>query len=84
MGYRHGYNNGQGEWAHLTVNEERSLLGWLLENVKETRSKVKATLQGRGIKVDGKCVTQFDFLLKPGMKVAVSKTKRNQREFKSK
>ena len=84
MGYRHGYNNGQGEWAHLTVNEERPLLEWLLENVKESRSKVKATLQGRGIKVDGKCVTQFDFPLKPGMKVAVSKTKRNQSAFKSK
>ena len=83
MGYIHGYNNGQGEWTHLTVNEDRPLLEWLLDNLKESRTKVKATLQGRGIKVNGKCVTQFDFPLKQGMKVAVSKTKRNQQAFKS-
>ena len=59
------------------------LLEYLLATVGESRSKVKATLQGRGIKVNGKCVTQFDFLLKPGMKVAVSQTKRNQAAFKS-
>ena len=84
MGYRYGYNNGQGEWTHLTVNEEKPLLEWLLENLNESRAKVKATLQGRGIKVNGKCVTQFDFPLQPGMKVAVSKSKRNQQAFKSK
>jgi 23S rRNA pseudouridine1911/1915/1917 synthase len=39
-------------------------------------------LQGRGIKVNGKCVTQFDFLLKPGMSIAVSKTKKND-QFRS-
>jgi 23S rRNA pseudouridine1911/1915/1917 synthase len=55
----------------------------LLDNVKESRTKIKATLQGRGIKVNGKTVTQFDFMLEPGMKVAVSKTKRNQQSFKS-
>ena len=59
MGYRHGYNNGQGEWMHLTVNEEKPLLEWLLDNVKESRSKVKATLQGRGIKVNGKSSSPF-------------------------
>ncbi|MCR4957417.1 MAG: RNA pseudouridine synthase, partial [Prevotella sp.] len=48
------------------VNEEAPLLEWLLANVNESRSKVKATLQGRGIKVNGKTVTQFDFALKPG------------------
>ena len=77
-----GYNR-QGDYDHLEVNEEAPLLEWLLRNVGESRTKVKATLQGRGIKVNGKTVTQFDFLLKPGMKVAVSKTKRNQQSFKS-
>jgi 23S rRNA pseudouridine1911/1915/1917 synthase len=77
-----GYNR-EGDYEHLVVNEEAPLLEWLLRNVGESRSKVKATLQGRGIKVDGKTVTQFDFTLKPGMKVAVSKTKRNQQSFKS-
>jgi len=77
-----GYGR-EGDYQHLTVGEEAPLLEWLLRNLNESRSKVKATLQGRGIKVDGKTVTQFDFLLKPGMKVAVSKTKRNQQSFKS-
>ena len=77
-----GYNR-EGEYEHFVVNESKPLLQWLLENVKESRTKVKATLQGRGIKVNGKTISQFDFMLEPGMKVAVSKTKRNQQSFKS-
>ena len=72
-----------GDYDHYTVAEPAPLLEWLLANIEGSRSKVKATLQGRGIKVDGKTVSQFDFPLQPGMKVAVSKTKRNQRGFKS-
>lgn len=55
---------------------------WLLENTKGSRSKIKATLQGRGIKVDGKTVTQYNYPLVPGMKVSVSKSKKND-TFKS-
>ncbi len=78
------YNtNSQGEYDHLTVTEEQPLLEFLLAHVQQSRSKIKATLQGQGIKVNGKTVTQFDFPLKPGMKVAVSKTKRNQQPFRS-
>ena len=77
-----GYNR-EGDYDHFVVSQPAPLLEWLLQNVKESRTKVKATLQGRGIKVDGKTVTQFDFALQPGMKVAVSKTKRNQQRFKS-
>ncbi len=77
-----GYNR-EGDYEHLVVKEEAPLLEWLLKNVNESRTKIKATLQGRGIRVDGKTVTQFDFTLQPGMKVAVSKTKRNQHSFKS-
>jgi 23S rRNA pseudouridine1911/1915/1917 synthase len=65
------------------ADRECGLLEFLLATVKESRSKIKATLQGRGVKVNGKTVTQFDFMLQPGMKVAVSKTKRNQQGFKS-
>ena len=67
----------------MVVKEPKPLLEFLLANLSESRTKVKATLQGRGIKVDGKCVTQLDFLLQPGMKVAVSQSKRNQSAFKS-
>ena len=72
-----------GEYTHYEVRKEQPLLEYLLETIEgQSRSRIKATLQGRGIKVDGKVVTQFDFPLRPGMKVAVSKTKRNDR-FKS-
>ena len=78
------YNtNQQGEYDHYEVREQQGLLDFLLANVKQTKTKVKATLQGQGIKVNGKTVTQFDYQLQPGMKVAVSRTKRNQQQFKS-
>lgn len=76
------YNRNLNEYEHYTVQEEAPLLEWLLKNLKQSKSKVKATLQGRGIKVNGKCVTQFDYALMPGMKIAVSKSKRND-QFKS-
>ncbi|MBO7140909.1 MAG: RluA family pseudouridine synthase [Prevotella sp.] len=76
-------NQRQGDYAHYVVAQPMPLLEFLLTNVGQSRSKVKATLQGRGIKVNGKTVTQFDFALQPGMKVAVSRTKRNQQGFKS-
>ena len=78
------YNsNQQGEYDHYEVLEQQGLLDFLLANVKQTKTKIKSTLQGQGIKVNGKTVTQFDYLLQPGMKVAVSRTKRNQQQFKS-
>ena len=58
------------------------LLEWMLANLKGSRSKLKATLQGRGVRVNDKYVTQFDYQLKPGMRVSISKSKRNDR-FKS-
>ncbi len=60
----------------FTVEETAKLLDWLLSHLHESRSKVKATLSGHGIKVNGKVVTQFDYALRPGMKVAVSKSKK--------
>ncbi len=73
----------QGDYAHYVVQKEQPLLEFLLENVPQSRNKTKQTLQGRGIRVDGKTVSQFDYPLRPGMKVAVSRTKRNQNQFKS-
>ena len=82
MRYNAGYNR-EGDYDHYTVEEPKPLLEWLLANVQQSRTKIKATLQGRGIKVNGKTVSQFDFPLERGMKIAVSKTKRNQQGFKS-
>ena len=72
------------EYTYLQVTAESPLLEFLLANIKnESRTKIKATLRGRGIKVNGKFVTQFDFPLKPGMKIAVSKSKRNNLQLNS-
>ncbi|MCD8297813.1 MAG: RluA family pseudouridine synthase [Prevotella sp.] len=60
------------------VKAEQPLLEFLLANVpKLSKTKIKATLRGHGIKVNGKTITQFDFPLLAGMKVSVSKSKRN-------
>ena len=73
----------QHEYDRYVVGQPAPLLEWLMENVKgSSRNKIKQTLQGRGIKVNGKTVTQFDYALKTGMKVAVSKSKKND-TFKS-
>ena len=79
-----GFNR-EGEYDHYIVEQGQSmpLLEFLLKMVPQSRTKIKATLQGRGIKIDGKTVSQFDYMLKPGMKVAVSKSKRNQQSFKN-
>ena len=82
MRYNAGYNR-EGEYEHFTVEQPMPLLEWLMANVQQSKSKIKATLQGRGIKVNGKTVSQFDFPLERGMKIAVSKTKRNQQGFRS-
>ena len=65
------------KYSHYRVTEPVPLLEWLLANLKESKSKVKATLQNRGIRVNGSCVTQFDRQLKAGDKVSVSKSKKN-------
>lgn len=73
-----------GDYDHFCVEQPAPLLDWLLQNVHHlSRSKMKATLQGRGIRVDGKVVTQFDYPLKAGQKVTVSRTKQNSSIFKN-
>ena len=63
----------------LVAEREQPLLEFLLENVKTlSRSKIKLTLRGGGITVGGKTITRFDYPLKPGMKVVVSRSKNNQ------
>jgi pseudouridine synthase, rluA family len=74
-------NNTQKQYSYYVVKEPSELLAWLMENLHDSRTKIKATLSGKGIKVNGKIVTQFDYPLVPGMKIAVSKTKQNN-QFK--
>ena len=76
--------NRQGDYETFIVEKEQPLLEYLLEHVKTlSRSKIKQTLQGRGIIVNGKQITQFDYPLKPGMKVAVSRSKKNNEGLRS-
>jgi len=68
----------QGDYDTFVVSSPAPLLEFLLAHAGSlSRSKVKQTLRGRGVIVEGKTVTQFDYPLQPGMRVAVSKTKRN-------
>ena len=70
------------QYNSYTVKEDALLLDWLLANLHTSRTKVKATLSGHGVRVNGKTVTQFDFPLKPGMKITISRSKQND-EFHS-
>jgi len=76
---RNQSNTGYKDYA---VAEESNLIDFLLHTLPMSANKVKDTLKGRGIKVDGRTVTRHDYALKPGMKVSVSRSKR-QDMFKS-
>lgn len=76
------YKTQGGDNLVITVKENAPLLEYLINNVSESRSKLKATLQGRGIAVNGRMVTQFDYQLKAGDKIIISRHKK-QTQFKS-
>jgi len=66
----------QVDYEYMTVSHDAPLLEYLLETAgNKSRTKMKATLKNHGVKVNGKVVTQFDYPLKTGMKLAVSKHK---------
>lgn len=73
------YNNQnkEADYAHYTVARKGQLLEYLLEILPESRNKIKSTLRGNGIKVDGKTTTQFDYPLEEGMQISVSRSKQN-------
>lgn len=76
------YKTQGGDNLVITVKENAPLLEYLINNVSESRSKLKATLQGRGIAVNGRMVTQFDYQLKADDKIIISRHKK-QNQFKS-
>lgn len=76
------YKTQGGDNLVITVKENAPLLEYLINNVSDSRSKLKATLQGRGIAVNGRMVTQFDYQLKAGDKIIISRHKK-QNQFKS-
>lgn len=78
------YSSRGGDCTEYVVSEQApdTLLQYLLSHANESRNKIKATLQGRGIKVNGKVVTQFDAPLRKGDRIQVARRKNNS-AFKS-
>lgn len=71
------YNPRLKEYKQYNVDREAPLLEFLLATLPGSKNKIKDTLQGRGIKVNGKTVTQYDYPLKPGDRIGVSQSKKN-------
>lgn len=65
------------------VNEPAGLMDFLMQKMAGiSRNKVKSLLTNRVVLVNNVITTQYNFELKPGMKVQISKAKHN-REFKN-
>ena len=67
----------------LNVNEPAELMEFLMQKMSGiSRNKVKSLLANRVVLVDNVITTQYNYALKPGMKVQVSKAKNNH-EFRN-
>lgn len=70
------------KYVTYNVTEAAELMDFLMKKMAGiSRNKAKALLANRAILVDNVITTQYNFALKPGMKVRISKAK-NNREFK--
>ena len=66
------------KYIQLPVKEAMPLMEFLMKEMNGiSRNRVKDLLQGHGIMVDRKLVTQFDFMFSPGQTVLVSRHKRS-------
>ena len=71
------------KYTSYDVYEPAELMDFLMQKIAGiSRNKVKTLLTNRLILVDNKITTQYNFELKPGMKVQVSKEK-NKKEFRN-
>lgn len=64
------------------VNEPAELMNFLMEKVVNSRTAAKSLLSKRQVLIDNVITTQYNFSLKPGMKVQISKDK-GKKEFRS-
>ena len=70
------------KYTILNVNQPAELMEFIMQKMAGiSRNKVKSMLTNRAILVDNVITTQYNFALKPGMKVQISKAKNNH-EFK--
>lgn len=66
------------KYITLPVKDAMPLMEFLLKEMNGiSRNRVKNLLQGHGITVDRKLVTQYNFILQPGQTVQVSRHKRS-------
>ena len=70
------------KYTLYNVKEPAELMAFLMEKVVKSRTAAKSLLAKRQVLVDNVIVTQYNFALKPGMKVQISKDK-GKKEFKS-
>lgn len=69
------------QYTNYTVKEPMELMTFLTAMMKDaSRTKLKSLLSKRVVLVDNVITTQFNFPLKPGMKVQISKDK-GRKEF---
>lgn len=65
------------QYTIFRIKEETTLLEFIQQSLQGiSRSKAKAILQGGGVRVERKNITQFDYPLRPGMTVEISKRKK--------
>ena len=70
------------KYTILNVTEPAELMEFIIKKMDGiSRNKVKSLLSNRVVLVDNVITTQYNFALKPGMKVQISKAKNNH-EFK--
>ena len=70
--------NRQSVLKTLQVNEDIQLLEFLNANIKDlSRNKIKSFLSKKLFAVNGKRISQFDFVLHPGMRVEMVKSMSN-------
>ena len=48
------YDSKRNQYDHYVIDREAPLLEWMLSALPGSKTKIKAILQGHGIKVDGK------------------------------
>ena len=66
------------KYIELTVNENIQLLDFVIKAMHGiSKNKAKDILSGRGITVNGKIETQYNYQLTPGCKIKISKHKRS-------
>lgn len=71
------YTPDKAQYTIFKVKEPAQLLDFIQTSLNGiSRSKAKAILQGGGIRVDRKNITQYDYELRPGMTVEISKRKK--------